>query len=182
MSHATTRGNVVRWNSFTDQSGLDPSQLMCVTGTIVDFGGVSTTAVYADLGAAPSAATHVEGVFMPFGGLVVAASCKYVHDAAACSAAADSTLDIEIMASPGGLESVSASYASLGTAIGLVRADMDTLHWSASATGLGITLPAGTTIAIRSLVLGGNIDNGVNADLSVALFVAVPQSGLGLPT
>jgi hypothetical protein len=179
---ATARELTANWQNLCDIQGMNPSQLMCVTGTIVDFGGVSTTAVYADLGAAPSAATHVEGVFMPFGGLVVAASCKYVHDAAACDAAADSTLDIEIMASPGTAESVSASYASLGTAIGLVRAEMDTLHWSASATGLEIALAAGSTVAIRSLVLGGNIDNGVNADLSVALFVAVPQSGLGLPT
>ena len=100
MSIVTPRAIVSRWKNFSDSSGLNPAHLMCVTSTIVDFGGVATTSVFGDLGAAPSAATHVEGISMPFDALVVAASCKYVHDAAACDAAAGSTLSIDIMASP----------------------------------------------------------------------------------
>ena len=157
MSIVTPRAIVSRWKNFSDSSGLNPAHLMCVTSTIVDFGGVATTSVFGDLGAAPSAATHVEGISMPFDALVVAASCKYVHDAAACDAA-------------------------VGSALSLTTVQMDTLHWSASATGLTIPVNAGTTIALRSLVGVAAIDAAVNADLSVCLWIMVPETGLGLPT
>ena len=182
MSIVTPRAIVSRWKNFSDSSGLNPAHLMCVTSTIVDFGGVATTSVFGDLGAAPSAATHVEGISMPFDALVVAASCKYVHDAAACDAAAGSTLSIDIMASPAAAESVVANYASVGSALSLTTVQMDTLHWSASATGLTIPVNAGTTIALRSLVGVAAIDAAVNADLSVCLWIMVPETGLGLPT
>ena len=181
MSSTTARALVADYNNFCIQSGLDPVQLVSYAPTITDYGGAAGTSVFADY-MEPTAATHIEGIFIPFDCILVAASAKYVHDAAAASAANGSSLDIDIMVSPKSSESIAANYTKLGTAISLTKAEMDGLHWAKSATGLTLAVSGGSTIAFRSLVNAANIDNSVNADLQLCFWLAVPQSKFALPT
>ena len=181
MGSTTARALVSDYNNYCIQSGLDPAQIVSYAPTITDYGGAATTSVFAEY-LAPTAATHIEGISVPFDCILVAASAKYVHDAAPAAAAANTSLDIDLMASPSGAESIAANYGKVGTAINLIRSEMDGLHWAKSVTGLTIAVSGGATIAFRSLVNGGNIDNAVNADLQLCFWFAVPQSKFGLPT
>tara|TARA_R100001224_G_scaffold89328_1_gene58411 strand:+ start:379 stop:924 length:546 start_codon:yes stop_codon:yes gene_type:complete len=169
------------WQTLCNLQGFDPSQIICVTPTISDFGGAANTAVFGEY-AAPSAATHIEGFTLPFDCLVVAASAKYVHDAAPCAAAANSSLDIDVMVSPSGIESIAANYAKVASALSLTQAELNSKHWNKSATGLSVALEAGQSVAFRSFVNTANIDNLVNADIQLSVWLAVPQSKFVLPT
>ena len=181
MGSTTARALVSDYNNYCIQSGLDPAQIVSYAPTITDYGGVATTSVFAEY-LAPTAATHVEGIFVPFDCILVAASAKYVHDVAGAAAAATSSLDIDVMASPSAAESIAANYGKLGTAINLTRDEMNGLHWAKSVTGLTIAVSGGSTIAFRSLVNTASIDAAVNADLQLCFWLAVPQSKFGLPT
>ena len=169
------------WQTLCDLQGFDPSQIVCLTPTISDFGGAAATSVFAEY-AAPSATTHVEGFTLPFDCLVVAASAKYVHDVAACSAAAGSSLDIDVMLSASGLESIAANYAKAASVLSLDSTELSGNHWNKSATGLSIELLAGQSVAFRSLVNNANVDNTVNSDIQLSVWLAVPQSKFALPT
>ena len=160
------------WQTLCNLQGFDPAVLLNYNCLIKSFGGGANHGKVAQWGDAPSAATSMESVSIPWDCMVVAG--------------ATSALRITCTSAAGTLIAAAATITggSTSTLIDLANAEIASKHFQKSSTGLSIALNAGTQLFVSSLVLNAGVDatGPVTSDLSVTLQLAVPQSKFVLPT
>jgi len=189
MGSTTARAMVSDYNNFCIQSGLDPAVILNYTGIIQSFGGVAGFGRVAEWGAAPSHATNLETLQIPWDCLIVGASVRYINGQGDCTSVLGA-LQINCVSATasgsGGAGRSSAATMAAGTSqtmIALSNAEIKSVTFQKTETGLALPLSGGTQLFVASLCVTNDVDGAVaTSDLAVSIQIAVPQSKLGLPT